>query len=89
MGAVGMDQHARGVGAVMGVAADVVAPVRHHAFPAGGSEPLGDDEAGKARADDQKVGGGVGFQEMRESGVSPPRCRPWSTFREGKKPAGG
>ncbi len=60
MRAVGVDEDAGGIDAIMGVSAKVGSAVGDDAFPACGAEALGDDETGKARADDEEVGGGHG-----------------------------
>jgi hypothetical protein len=53
-----VDQDAGGIGAVVGVAAEVRSAVGDDAFPAGGGEALGDDQSGEAGADDQEIHGG-------------------------------
>ena len=67
-----MDQDSRAIDAVIGISTEVVAAVHHHAFPAGGRQALGDHQSGEARADDQEVGGFVGFQWAAEWITLPP-----------------
>ena len=56
VGTVAVNQHARPVGAVVGVAADVAPALQHeHPFAAVLRQAAGGDGAGKARADDQCV----------------------------------
>ena len=76
MRAVAVDQDARGVGVVVGVAAEVSAPIHDDTFPTGGGEAFGDHQAGKARADDQEVGGGVSLQGAGHSGIGPSTLPP-------------
>jgi hypothetical protein len=47
----------------MGVSAEVAAAIDDDAFPTGGGEALGDDQAGEAGADDQEIGGCVRLQK--------------------------
>jgi hypothetical protein len=64
---------------VVGIASGVVAAVDDRAFPTGGSEAFGGDEACEAGADDQEIGGGVWLHGR--VGLEKARCRPWSIFR--------
>jgi hypothetical protein len=59
-----MDQNPGGIRAVIGISAKVIAPVHDHAFPSCGGESFRDDETGKTGANDQEIGGCVGWQKL-------------------------
>ena len=61
-----MNENSRPVDMIVSISSQVAATVHHHAFPTGGGQSLGDYQAGKARADDQEIGGTIRFQEAAE-----------------------